>query len=212
MNTQKTLAISIIGILSAALVWVLFFWNPVVENTQGNANKSNSSFLSQKLSEKPTGGDFTVDAFNKKIALKDLRGKVVVLYFGYTQCPDICPTSLALLTQALNQMDEKELSNMQSIFISVDPNRDNTERLNEYAKYFHKNIIGATAKKEVIDSITKSYGAAYRVVESDSAMGYIVDHSSYTYVIDKEGKLQHALPHASSPVKILEAIRGLLAE
>jgi len=204
MNKQKTLAILIIALLGIALVWVLFFWNPVTDKSVKHETL--------ELSATPVGGDFTVEILNKDLSLKDLRGKVVILYFGYTQCPDICPTSLALLTQALSQMNEQELSELQSIFVSVDPDRDNTARLDEYTKYFHANIIGATAEKEEIDRITKLYGASYRIVESDSAMGYIVDHSSYTYVIDKQGELRHTLVHGSSPDKILEVVRELLAE
>jgi len=204
MNKQKTLALSIIALLGITLVWVLFFWNPITNQP--------AKHEALKLSATPVGGDFTVEILNKDLSLQDLRGKVVVLYFGYTQCPDICPTSLALLTQALSQMSEEELSGMQSIFVSVDPKRDNTARLDEYTKYFHKNIIGATAEQDEIDKITKLFGASYRIVESDSAMGYIVDHSSYTYVIDKQGKLRHTLAHGTSPDKILEVVRELLAK
>lgn len=204
MNKQRTLAISFIAVLVLTLVWVLFFWNPVSDPVIKHETLD--------LSATPTGGDFTVEVLNKDLSLQDLRGKVVVLYFGYTQCPDICPTSLALLTQALSQMSEDELSGMQSIFISVDPERDNTARLDDYTKYFHKNIIGATAEQSEIDKITKLYGASYRIVESDSAMGYIVDHSSYTYIIDKQGKLRHTLSHGTAPNKILEALRELLSE
>lgn len=201
---QKSIALSLIGILSLGLVWVLFFWTP-----DSTLPAKHQSF---DLTATPTGGDFTVEVLNKDLSLKELRGKVVVLYFGYTQCPDICPTSLALLTQAIHQMDDQEVAGMQSIFISVDPDRDNTARLDEYTKYFHENIIGATAEKEDIDKITKLFGASYRIVDTDSAMGYTVDHSSYTYVIDKKGKLRHTLAHGSSPEKILEAVRELLAE
>lgn len=204
MNTQKPLVLSIILILGVALVWVLFIWEPVTDKSVKHQ--------ALELSETPVGGDFTVEILNEDLALKDLRGKVVVLYFGYTQCPDICPTSLALLTQALSEMNEEELTGLQSLFISVDPERDNTARLKEYTQYFHKNLLGATAEKEEIDRITKLYGASYRIVESNSAMGYMVDHSSYTYVIDKQGKLRHTLAHGSSPDKILEAVRGLLSE
>ena len=202
MNNKVTLPA--IAILGALLFWILFFWNPVVDKAVQHETLG--------LSATPVGGDFTVEILNNDLALKDLRGKVVVLYFGYTQCPDICPTSLALLTQALSQMKEEELSGMQSIFVSVDPERDNTARLEEYVKYFHSNIIGATAEQDEIDRITKLYGASYRIVESNSAMGYIVDHSSYTYIIDKKGKLRHTLPHATSSKEILKVVRELLAE
>ena len=202
---KNFLAIALIGILGVALIWVLFFWNPTTEN-----NRVEHQTL--ELSAKPTGGDFTVEIQNKDLSLQDLRGKVVLLYFGYTQCPDICPTSLSLMTQALNQLSEDELKSVNGLFVSVDPNRDNTTRLEEYTHYFHPNIIGATAEKDEIDKITKMYGASYRIVESDSAMGYIVDHSSYTYVIDKKGKLRYTLAHGTHSDKILKVVRELLAE
>lgn len=204
MKNQKILALTIIAILSVALVWVLFFWSPAVEK--------NIKHEILDLNTAPVGGDFTVEIQDRDLSLQELRGKVIALYFGYTQCPDICPTSLSLLTQALHKMSDQELTNVQSIFISVDPERDNTTRLAEYTKYFHSNIIGATAEKEIIDKITKLYGASYRIVERDSAMGYIVDHSSYTYIIDKQGKLRKTLVHGSHPDKIVEAIRELIAE
>jgi protein SCO1/2 len=201
---KKNLALGLITLLVGALVWVLFFWNPVDSPSQKHTN--------MELASTPVGGDFTVEIQNGDLSLVDQRGKVVVLYFGYTQCPDICPTSLALLTQALNGMSEDELAEVQSLFISVDPERDNVTRLEEYVAYFHPNIIGATAEKDVIDKITKLYGASYRIVDSNSAMGYIVDHSSYTYLIDKKGKLRKALAHGTGPKIILDEVQKLLAE
>jgi len=203
MNKQS-IALTVITLLGAAIIWVLFFWSPVTD--QGVKHES------LELSATPTGGDFTVEILNKDLSLQDLKGKVVLLYFGYTQCPDICPTSLSLMTQAFNEMNEDELKGVQGLFVSVDPNRDNTARLDEYTKYFHANIIGATAEKAEIDRISKLYGASYRIVESDSAMGYIVDHSSYTYIIDKNGKLRHTLAHGTLPGKIVTVVRELLAE
>jgi len=205
MSKKNSLALFLIAVLGIALVWVLFFWQPA-------NNKQALKHTNMELSGKPVGGDFTVEIQDKDLSLKDLRGKVVVLYFGYTQCPDICPTSLALLTQALSEMTEEELAGVQSLFVSVDPDRDNVTRLKEYAAYFHPNIIGATAEKPVIDDIVKRYGAAYRMVESDSAVGYLVDHSSYTYLIDKQGKLRKTLAHGTAPKILLKEIRSLLAE
>ena len=204
MNIQTKIALPIIALLVAVLAWVSFSWSPAPDSAKQHTTL--------KISATPTGGDFTVQMQGKDLSLKELRGKVVVLYFGYSQCPDVCPTSLSLLTQALHQMDDSELAALQSIFVSVDPNRDTTEHLAEYTRYFHNNIIGATSTKENIDIITKMYGASYRIVESDSAMGYIVDHSSYTYIIDKKGKLRHSLQHGTAPDKILQAVRELLAE
>ena len=203
MTKKNSLAVLLIVLLGAALIWVLFFWQPSNEPVKNKL---------LDLAATPIGGDFTVEIQDKDLSLKDLRGKVVVLYFGYTQCPDICPTSLALLTQALNNLTPEELEEVQPIFVSVDPDRDNVTRLKEYAAYFHPKIIGATAEKEVIDKIVKQYGAAYKKVESHSAVGYLVDHSSYTYLIDKKGKLRKTMAHGTSPDILVKELRKLILE
>jgi len=202
---KQSLAFILISLLSTLLIWLIFFWTPAT-------TPENSAHKALTLSSTPIGGDFSVEIQNKDLALSDLRGQVVLLYFGYTQCPDICPTNLSLMAQALNQMSQAELAKVKGLFVSVDPERDNTTRLEEYVKYFHANIIGATAEKDKIDTITKMYGAAYRIVKGDSAMGYTVDHSSYTYVIDQKGKLRYTLEHATPSDKILKVVRELLAE
>lgn len=204
MNKQKVLPVLIILSLGVLLAWLFFFWSPATEKASEHQNL--------ELTLAPVGGDFTVETKDKNLSLRDLRGKVVILYFGYTLCPDICPTSLALLTQALNQMNEEELSGSQSLFVSVDPDRDNVTRLATYTEYFHPNILGATAEQDEIDRIVKLYGAAYQKVDDNSAAGYLVDHSSYTYIIDKQGKLQHALVHGTPPDEILSVVRELLAK
>ena len=193
-----------IALLVIAIIYLMLFWNPTA-NKKGNHQALD-------LVAEPTGGEFTIETKNKDVSLEDLRGKVVALYFGYTLCPDICPTSLAILTQALNEMTDDELAGMQSIFISVDPDRDNLTRLTQYTQYFHPNIMGGTAEKENIDRIAKRYGAAYQKVENASAAGYLVDHSSFTYIIDKKGKLRYSLAHGTPAPKVLKVIRKLLQE
>ncbi len=202
MTKTKIPLFLIIGLLIASLLGGAYYWF---------ANKTTAK-QSLGISEKPQGGDFVVRTKGKILSLKDLRGKVVMLYMGYTHCPDICPTSLALMSQALKKMKKEELAQVNGLFISVDPERDTVEHLDEYTKYFDDNIIGATADKPEIDRIAKLYGAAYRIVKSDSAMGYIVDHSSYTYIIDKKGKFRYSLVHGTAPDKILSTVRELLSE
>lgn len=204
MKSKKLLPLSIIALLTVAIIYLGVICNP---KTNKEANHQVLDLIVA-----PKGGDFTIETKDKNLSLADLRGKVVALYFGYTLCPDICPTSLAILTQALNQMTEDELSEMQSVFISVDPDRDDVTRLNQYTQYFHANILGGTAEKAVIDGIIKLYGAAYQKVENDSAAGYLVDHSSFTYIIDKKGKLRHSLAHGTPPQEVLKVVRELLKE
>ena len=202
MIKTKSPLLIIIALLITSFIGGAYYWF---------ANRTTAQ-QSLGISEKPQGGDFIVRTKGKTLSLKDLRGKVVMLYMGYTQCPDICPTSLALMSQALKKMRKEELAQVNGLFISVDPERDTVEKIDNYTKYFHANIIGATADKVEIDRIAKLYGAAYRIVKSDSAMGYIVDHSSYTYIIDKNGKFRYSLVHGTAPDKILSTVRELLSE
>ncbi|MES9949245.1 MAG: SCO family protein [Candidatus Thiodiazotropha sp.] len=162
-------------------------------------------------SESP-GGDFVLYSSQGKFSLKQLRGKVVLLYFGYTKCPDVCPTSLAIIAQALNELSEDELKSVQGVFISVDPKRDNFQALHEYASHFHPNLLGVTGSEKDLAEVAKRYGAQYEEVALEgSDFGYAVNHSSVTYLITPEGELRFMFPHQTPSFVILEAIRYLLA-
>lgn len=159
------------------------------------------------------GGDFTLHSAEGPVSLSDFRGKVVPIYFGYTSCPDVCPTNLALIGGALRALNADELARVQPIFITVDPERDTPERAAEYAAYFHPKMIGLTGSPEQIAAVARAYGVAYMKVEDpDSAMGYTVDHSSRTYLIGKDGRLFSLIPHAAPSEEIVTVIRKALAE
>ena len=158
----------------------------------------------------PKGGDFTLRGHNQDIKLSDYEDKIRLIFFGYMSCPDICPTSLAFISSSLKQLTSEELAQVQVFFISVDPDRDTTEKLHDYTQYFHPNILGITGTKPEIDEVAKKYSASYRMVKSDSSMGYLVDHSSSVYFIDKRGKVVDMLPHGL-PVKVItKSIRDLI--
>ena len=156
------------------------------------------------------GGDFTLESYEGPVSLSDFRGKVVLIYFGYTHCPDVCPTALALTSAALKQLDDTELTQIQTLFISVDPARDTPERVNEYAHFFHPNILGLTGSKENIDDITKRFGAYYRIPDHVTGENYAVDHSSQTLVVDKEGEIRAVIAHGTAPEEMLVTIRQSL--
>lgn len=158
----------------------------------------------------PAGGDFTLRSAAGPLSLADLRGAVVLLYFGYTHCPDVCPTSLAVVAQALHGLTPVELERVRGLFVSVDPGRDDPARLAEYAGYFHPNIVGATAAPETIADLTRRYGVAYFIGQPDPTGNYTVDHSSYTYVIGPDGRLAALLPHATPAEELRRQVRALL--
>ena len=162
------------------------------------------------LASAPQGGDFVLDAHGGPVALADYRGRLVVLYFGYTWCPDICPTGLAVLALALDQLTARERDQVQVIFVSVDPQRDTSQRLKTYAGYFHDSILGVTGTPEAVAEVARRYGVAYRVVQQQSATEYAIDHSADLYLVDRSGKLRLTLPHGTSPASIAALLRAQL--
>jgi len=157
--------------------------------------------------------DFKVNTINGELTKKSLKGKALAVYFGYTYCPDVCPTSLSSLAQALNSFDKAKTKDFVGLFISVDPDRDTLKNLNEYSKYFHPNFIGATSNKTNIDDITKRYESYYKKIPlKNSAMGYSVSHTSFIYFFDKNGKFISKADHFSDPKKLKETLKLILED
>lgn len=199
---RTSVLISVALVLAVSLLITIFAWEPVLR-------EGRHTDLPQ--AEGQGGGEFVLHSVKGPVALKDFRGKVVVMYFGYTWCPDICPTSLALLGQALHSLKPAELERVQAIFVSVDPERDSKERLEEYTAYFHPNLIGVTGTPEEVAEVAKLFGVAYRKTPGTSPSDYVVDHSSITYLINSQGQLEVRLPHGTLPPQIVAAIRGQLS-
>jgi protein SCO1/2 len=197
---QKSFLIAVIALLMGVLTWLLFGWQPTPEPV-----------AAPPLSEAPQGGDFTLEGPQGPVSLSDFRGQVVLLYFGYTWCPDICPTNLALFSRVLNELEPAELVQVQPIFVSVDPRRDNLDRLQEYTEYFHTRLLGITGSEAQVAEAAALYGVAYQAVNPDTDENYAVDHSADTYLIDQQGRLLQRLPHGSSAESLLKALRRLLS-
>lgn len=158
------------------------------------------------------GGDFTLSSVDGPVSLSDFRGKVVPIYFGFTFCPDICPTTLSSLASAMNQLTPAELAQVEGLFISVDPERDTLPNTAEYAAHFHPQIRGITGSPEQIAQVARQYLVIYEKVQmEDSAMDYSVDHSSLLYVVGKDGKIRSLVRHGDSPADIAAALRTAMA-
>ena len=190
-------------LVAAVSIGILSIRNP--------APAPESSRAPLELAAPPTGGDFTLDSAAGPVRLSDLRGQAVLIYFGYTACPDICPTNLVSIAHALRTLQPAELDRTRVLFVSVDPERDDPERLAGYVAYFHPNVLGLTGTPEQVAEVARRYGAAYRRVDdTGSAMGYLIDHSAFTAVVDPSGRLVRTLGHASPPETIRAAIRTAL--
>jgi protein SCO1/2 len=196
---SERLLMAIAGLLFSLVVGLAFFWHPE---------------MPERLLPKaalPVAGDFTLQSAAGPVSLRDYRGKVVLLYFGYTYCPDVCPTSLAATAQGLALLKPDEMARVAMVFISVDPERDTPARLKEYAEFFHPGIVGVTGTPEVLAEIAKRYGVFYARQKVDTAGGgYVVDHSSDTYVIGSDGQLVGRIAHATPPDRVAAEIRKQL--
>jgi protein SCO1/2 len=158
----------------------------------------------------PTGGDFVLRSADGPVDTRALRGKVLLVYFGYTHCPDVCPASLAAAAQALHTLSAEERPKVRLIMVSVDPERDTPARLKEYAAYFHPEMIGVTGTPEEIAAAARSFGAGYIRQPARPDGSYAVDHTTRTYVVAPDGRLAASLELNAPADKYLETVRGLL--
>lgn len=153
--------------------------------------------------------DFTLQSDQGPVRLSDLRGQLVLLYFGYTYCPDVCPTTLGNLKKAFQQAG-KAADNFQVVFISVDPRRDTPARLGEYARFFNPEFIGVTGSEEDISTITADFGIHYHLNDSESDTSYTVDHTSVVIVIDPQGNQLLVWPHDITPKDMAIDMKNLV--
>jgi protein SCO1/2 len=134
---------------------------------------------------------------------------VVLIYFGYTSCADVCPVALAKVGMAMRELGP-EAKNVQPLFISVDTKRDTPELLRSYSTYFHPAILGLTGTQDEVEAVARQYRAPVFIRKSNADGFYAVDHSAKLYLVDPDGILANILPDASSPEKITYEIRDLL--
>ena len=159
----------------------------------------------------PHAADFTLTAHTGKPArLSDFQGKLVLLYFGYTYCPGICPTTLAEVVQALRTLGPQEAEKIQVLMISVDPERDTPHRLAAYLTHFHPSFLGLTGTPDEIATTAVSYGIYYKKYEGPTADSYLVDHTSMVIVVDEKGIVRLLFPFGTSAQAMADDLTALL--
>ena len=189
----------ITNLILSAFVFLCFSSSALAKNSKSNTQPN-------------IGGDFTLtDHNNKPFELQQMRGKLVIIFFGYTFCPDICPTELATMAKLLKELDTEggNLSNkVSSLFISVDPDRDTPEKLKNYVPFFSPDLIGLTGTKEEVEKVTKAYRIQTKIhAKKENSDYYLVDHSANLYVIDGQGKLIHIIPFGLPSEHILQVLK-----
>ncbi|MEW6677526.1 MAG: SCO family protein [Pseudomonadota bacterium] len=163
-----------------------------------------------------SGSDFgrvldLADHNGRKITLDTFKGQVVVLFFGYTHCPDVCPTTLSDMAQAMKLMTPEEAGRIQVLFVSVDPERDTPEILKAYVPYFHERFLGLHGSPEEVAAAAKEFRIMYRKHVEPGASSYLVDHSAGSYVLDGEGRLRLYFPFAHPSQDIAHDLKLLIS-
>lgn len=154
------------------------------------------------------GGDFTlIDQDGNQFSSERLRGKMSLLYFGFTYCPDICPTSLQKITKIMEILDKYRIE-ITPVFITVDPNRDKVEVLKEYLGHFHNKIVGLTGDQKQIREVAEKFKVYFARSDFETeGSEYMIDHSSFIYLMDKDFGYQKHFNVGNSAEDIVEYIR-----
>jgi len=155
--------------------------------------------------------NFTLTSTDGDVSLGDFRGKIVLIYFGYTFCPDICPATLANVGQALRDLGPKA-DDIQLIMISLDPERDTPEKLEEYVRQFYPAYIGVTGTKDQLDEVASLYGIFYEKDTSESEENYAINHTASLLVLDREGYLKLVFPFGVTVPEIADDLKYMLRQ
>jgi cytochrome oxidase Cu insertion factor (SCO1/SenC/PrrC family) len=157
------------------------------------------------------GGPFTLtDQTGRTRRDNEFRGKLMVVYFGYTYCPDVCPADLMAITQALDVLGSAA-EGIQPVFITVDPERD-TKVLKDYVAAFHPSLVGLTGSPEEIRKVANSYKAFYAKVPNERSGEYSIDHAGVIYLMGRNGEYLGFMPPQTNPDRLTEVLRKYLAK
>lgn len=161
----------------------------------------------------PVAGEIELTRFDGTIfRLSEMRGKIVLLFFGYTSCPDVCPTTLAQLNMALQDLDPDQAEDVKVIFVTVDPGRDNPERVQEYVDHFNAGFIGLSGTEPELAGVWNEYGIFREIVDGTSAAGYLVNHTARVTLIDRQGNMRVSFGFETPVEDIIHDLKLVLKE
>jgi protein SCO1/2 len=160
----------------------------------------------------PIGGDFTlIDQDAKPFTLSSLKGKVVLIFFGYTMCPDACPTTLSKLSSAYSRLTPEERARVKAIYISIDPERDTPAVMKDHLTYFGVDAIGLTGTVDDTAKVARQFGAHFERTSDKTAAGYLMSHTVSVFGLDANGQTRVLIDYEASVDTVVKEIRALLA-
>ena len=169
------------------------------------------SFKATDISGSDWGKNFSLtDHHGKARQLSDFKGKAVILFFGYTQCPDVCPTTLTSMRDALGLMGP-DAGRVQVLFVTLDPARDTTQLLAQYVPMFHPSFLGLSGDDASIAALAKDFKVFYAKQAGSTPGSYSIDHSTGSYAFDPQGRLRLLLRHGETPDNVAADLKLLLA-
>ena len=197
-----TKLIAALAVLALAAAYSFGFW-PFAGKLETVAESQGQALV---------GGPFSlVDHTGARVTDADFAGRSKLMFFGYTYCPDMCPLGLATMAAAYDRLTPEEQARVVPIFVTVDPERDTVEAIADYVDLFHPQMVGLTGTTEETDAAAKAYRVYYRKAESESTADYLVDHSTFTYLMDGENHYVTHFGHDAQPDDLVEGIRRHLA-
>lgn len=181
---------------------------PPPQERRADAARLMNELMSGKY---PVGGPFTLsDPTGRRVALADFKGKLVLLYFGYATCPDVCPTDLATIGMALRELGAAAEA-VQPVFITLDPLRDTPAVLREYATVFDPRFVALTGTEDEIRRVATDYKVFFEKVPLPGTNTYAIDHTAYTFLLDREGRFVILFPPGTEAGRMVEMLREQLA-
>ena len=197
------------AVVVAALAAGLVFGNMVRDDASGRAVTEAATGLERY----EIGGDFELtNQRGERMRLSDLKGRALVMFFGYTFCPDVCPATLARMREVRAALPPEDAARFTGVLVSVDPARDTPERLGQYVEFFDPAFVGLTGAEEELEDIARRYGAQFVIPEGQPEDSYLVNHSTVAYLIDPLGYVR-ALYYGDEPVGAIAAnVREVLEE
>ena len=198
------------AIVVAALVAGLVFGGMFRDDAAGSLESSSGP---PQLERYEIGGEFELtNQRGERLRLSDLAGRALVMFFGYTFCPDICPATLARVREVKAALAPEDAARFTGVLVSVDPARDTPQRLGRYVEFFDPGFIGLTGSEGEIEDVARRYGARFLIPEGQPEDGYLVNHSSIAYLIDPAGYVR-ALYYGDEPIEAIAAnVREVLDE